>query len=270
MNKIEVDDEVYAKLGEIAVPFKETTPNMVIRRLLKLTEKQTYTSETTSDGEKMLRTANFKATPQPQTTSSRSNIIEQHIDELRAASLKTHPAFLTFLMDKYKNTKGNYKTSNIIEFMEETNLQLPNGSFRNPWMKAPYGGEKNGLISCQRTIEHFKQTRKFGCWGGKDIKENCNSVNECIYHPRNNTKMKNKCDLRNGVIWKRESPTSPFTYGHNYLKVVKTQLLKDYSIPLKPLLDIVFQGSNYNSDLIEQFKKIFHFDTEELNTLFNK
>ena len=270
MNKIEVDDEVYVKLGEIAVPFKETTPNMVIRRLLKLTEKQPYTSEITSDGEKMLRTANFKATPQPQTTSLRSNIIEQHIDELRAASLKTHPAFLTFLMDKYKNTKGNYKTSHIIEFMEETNLQLPNGSFRNPWMKAPYGGEKNGLISCQRTIEHFKQTRKFGCWGGKDIKENCDSVNECIYHPKNKAKMKNKCDLRNGVIWKRETPISLFTYGHNYLKVVKTQLLKDCSIPLKLLLDIVFQGSNYNSDLIEQFKKIFHFNTEELNTLFNK
>ena len=269
MNKIEVDDEVYEKLGEIAVPFKETTPNMVIRRLLKLTEKQSFASELSSN-EKILSTANFKDTPQPPITSLRSNNIKQHIDDLRAASLKTHPAFLTFLMDKYKNTKGNYKTSHVIEFMEETNLKLLNGSFRNPWMRASYGGEKNGLISCQRTIEHFKQTRKFGCWGGKDIKENCDSVNECIYHPKNIAKMKNKCDLRNGVIWKRETPISLFTYGHNYLKVVKTQLLKDCSIPLKPLLDIVFPGSNYNSDLIEQFKKRFHFNTEELNTLFNK
>ena len=270
MNKIEVDDEVYEKLGEIAIPFKETTPNMVIRRLLKLTEKQLLIRELTSEGGKMLRKKKFEPTLQPQVKPLQSNIVEQHIDELRAASLETHPAFLTFLMDKYKNTKGNYKTSNIVEFMEEINLQLPNGSFRNPWMKAPYGGEKNGLISCQRTIEHFKQTRKFGCWGGKDIKENCDSVNECIYHPNNKGEMKNKCDLRNGVIWKRKSPNSPFTYGYNYLKVIKKQLLKGHAIPLKPLLKIVFPGSNYNSDLIEQFKKIFHFNNEELNTLFNK
>jgi len=51
-------------------------------------------------------------------------------------------------MDKYKYTKGNYKTSDIIEFMEEINLKLSNGSFRNPWMKAPYGGQKNG--ACPR------------------------------------------------------------------------------------------------------------------------
>ena len=270
MEKIEVDDEVYEKLGEIAVPFKETTPNMVIRRLLKLTEKQPFTSELNINDEKILRMVNSEAKSQPQTTLSLPNIIEQHINELRASSLKTHPAFLTFLMDKYKNTKGNYKTSQVIEFMEEINLKLTNGLFRNPWMKAPYGGEKNGLISCQRTIEHFKQTRKFGCWGGKDIKENCDSVNECVYHPKNISKVKNKCDLRNGVIWKRESPNLPFTYGYNYLKVIKTQLLKGHSIPLKPLLNIVFPGSIYNSSLIEQFKKVFHFNDEELNTLFNK
>jgi len=38
MNKIEVDNDVYRKLGKIAIPFKETTPNMVIRRLLYLPE----------------------------------------------------------------------------------------------------------------------------------------------------------------------------------------------------------------------------------------
>jgi hypothetical protein len=100
-----------------------------------------------------------------------SSSIENYIEELRTESLETHPAFLTFLMDKCNNTKGNYKTSDIVEFMEKIHLKLPNGTFRNPWMKASYGGQKNGLISCQRTIEHFKQTRKFGCWGGKDIKE---------------------------------------------------------------------------------------------------
>ncbi len=55
MNKIEVDDEVYEKLGEIAIPFKETIPNMVIRRLLKLTEKQLLNRELTSEGGKMLK-----------------------------------------------------------------------------------------------------------------------------------------------------------------------------------------------------------------------
>jgi len=69
---------------------------------------------------------------------------------------------------------------------------------------------------------------------------------------------------------KRKSPNSPFTYGNNYLKVIKTQLLKGHAIPLKPLLNIVFPGSDYNSGLIEQFEKIFHFNTEELKTLFNK
>ncbi len=270
MNKIEIDNEVYEKLSAIAVPFKETTPNLVIRRLLCLKEKEIVTSELNSKGVHVLRKNTINPTTQLQRKPLQSSRVELHIEELRVATLETHPAFLTFLMDKYKNTKGNYKTSDIVEFMEEINLQLPNGSFWNPWMKAPYGGDKNGLISCQRTIEHYKQTRKFGCWGGKDIKNNCDSVYGCKYHPNNKEKMKNKCDLRNGVIWKRESPNSVFTYGGNYLKVIKKQLLKEHSIPLKPLLKIVFLGSNYNSELIEQFKTVFHFNTEELNTLFTK
>jgi hypothetical protein len=219
-------------------------------------------------GANILKTADPESKFISQTILSPTNIIQQRIDELRATSLKTHPAFLTFLMDKYLNTKGNYKTSQIVGFLEEINLKLPNGTFRNPWMKAPYGGEKNGLISCQRTIEHFKQTRKFGCWGDRDSKENCDSVNECIYHPKSKSKVKNKCDLRNGVIWKRKSPNSPFSYGYNYLAVIKTQILKNGFIPLELLLNIVFPENQYNSDLIERFKNAFHFNDEELNTLF--
>jgi len=267
---IEVDTEVYEKLGEIAIPFKETNPNMVIRRLLGLPGNKVLTSKLASGVRQIQTNEKFQTISQPHTENLKLDNDNQYIDELRNVSSETHPAFLTFLMDKYHNTKGNYKTSNIVEFMEEINLRLPNRTFRNPWMKAPYGGEKNGLISCQRTIEHFKQTRKFGCWGGKDVKENCNSANECIYHPENEEKMQNKCDLRNGVIWKRTSPDSPFTYGAYYLEVIKKQLLKGHTIPLKPLLKIVFPEKSYNAKLIERFKAYFHFNEEELNTLFTK
>lgn len=250
MKKIEIDDDVYKKLGEIAKPFEETTPNMVLRRLLNLPKAQTST--------------------EPQFHHSHPSLIENYIEELRIKTLEIHPAFLTFLMDKYNNSKGNYRTSDIIVFMKKVNLELPNGRYRNPWMKAPYGGQKNGLISCQRTIEHYRQTRKFGCWGGRDIKANCQSFHTCDYHPNSKVKMKNKCDLRNGVIWKRESPSSPFSYGHNYLEVIKKELLKKSSIPLKSLLKIVYFGCDYNTRLIERFKNEFHLNNEEFNTLFTE
>ncbi|MEI8173548.1 MAG: hypothetical protein WCH07_08710 [Deltaproteobacteria bacterium] len=266
MVKIEVDDEVFEKLGEIAIPFKETNPNMVIRRLLSMPATNSPIYETNIVTNKIPQKENNNILFKPQLKPSMLN----NIDELRAASLKTHPAFLTFLMDKYLNTKGNYKTSNVVDFMKRANLQLPNGSFRNPWMKASYRGERNGLISCQRTIEHFRQTRKFGCWGGKDVKENCNAINECKYHPENDEKIQNKCDLRNDVIWERTSPNSPFVYGANYLKVIKKQLLKGTTIPLKPLLKMIFPENGYNAELVERFKTNFHFNDEELNALFTK
>lgn len=268
MNEIDVDNEVYRRLGEIALPFKETTPNMVIRRLLELPEVQSPTNVVPVNVCQFKKEKLVSSLPEPQSHSLQSSSIENYIEDLRSKSLETHPAFLTFLMDKYHNTKGNYKTSDIIQFMEKINLKLPNGAIRNPWMKAPYGGQKNGLISCQRTIEHFKQTRKFGCWGGKDIKENCDSFNTCDYHPDNKVEIKNKCDLRNGVIWKRESPDSLFNYGHNYLKVVKKELLKNGAIPLKEFLKIAYIGCAYDTKLIEQFKKEFHLNTDEFKTLF--
>nr|WP_320193282.1 hypothetical protein [uncultured Desulfobacter sp.] len=269
MNKIDIDNDVYRRLGEIAIPFKETTPNMVLRRLLDLPEAKSHTSVFTVGNlqEKQVKFASSSSEPQSQTLQS--SPIENCIEKLRSESSEIHPAFLTFLMDKYNNTKGNYKTSNIIEFMEKINLKLPNGTFRNPWMKSPYGGQKNGLISCQRTIEHFKQTRKFGCWGGKDTKVNCDSLNTCDYHPDNKVAIKNKCDLRNGVIWKRDSPDSIFNYGHNYLKVVKKELLKNCTIPLKSFLKIVYFGRTYDTNLIEQFKKEFHLNNDEFQTFFS-
>lgn len=268
MNKIEIDDDVYRKLGEIAMPFKETTPNMVLRRLLDLPEVQLSTSEIALDNYQCKKENLVSPSSERQSHPSHSSSIENYIEELRMETLEIHPAFLTFLMDKYNNSKGNYKTSDIVEFMGKMNLKLPNGKFRNPWMKAPYGGQKNGLVSCQRTIEHYKQTRKFGCWGGKDIKVNCDAFHTCDYHPNSNVEMKNKCDLRNGVIWKRESPDSLFNYGHNYLKVIKIELLKSCSIPLKPFLKIVYLGCDYDTQLIERFKNEFHLNNDEFNTLF--
>lgn len=265
MVKIDIDHEVLEKLGEIAIPFKETSPNMVIRRLLGMSYDRNFNDNI---HEKKI---NKKYQVISHTSEKNLNIdkINNSIDELRKLSSKTHPAFLTFLMDKHLNSKGNYKTSDIVGFMETVNLKLINSTFRNPWMKAPYGGDKNGLISCQRTIEHFKQTRKFGCWGGKDIKEKCDSTKECVYHPNNPEKMKNKCDLRNGVIWKRSLPGSSFEYGMYYLAVIKKQILNNSTIPLKQLLKIVFPNTNYNENLIEKFKKDFHFNDEELDVLFS-
>lgn len=35
MKNIEVDDELFKKLEKLAIPFKETTPNMVLRRIIE-------------------------------------------------------------------------------------------------------------------------------------------------------------------------------------------------------------------------------------------
>lgn len=270
MITIEVDADVLKKLAEIAVPFKETSPNLVIRRLLGMPLEDTRSSNQTSFQHIEKTTKNSQTQLPIQKGQKDLGENSTRINSLRSVSSDTHPSFLTFLMDKYHNTKGNYKTSDIIKFMENCNLQLSNGSFRNPWMKAPYRGDKNGLDSCQRTIEHFKQPRKFGCWGGKDKKENCDAIYECKYHPGSDTKIKNKCDLRKGVIWKRLSPNSPFTYGKYSIEVVKKQLLNGHAVPLKPLLAVIFPADKYDGDLVEKFKSVFHFDDNELNKLFLK
>ena len=268
MIQIDIDMEVFEKLGEIAIPFVETSPNIVIRRILGLARSSVQSSESTSIENAESGNEKAKTITGPLSENLEIKKINQDIDKLRNLSSETHPAFLTFLMDKFNNTKGNYTTSNILEFMEEINLHLPNGSFFNPWMKAPYGGEKNGIISCQRTIEHFRQTRKFGCWDGRDVKKDCDLVATCKYHPKNEEIIKNKCDLRNGVIWKRSSPDLPYTYGRYYLEIIKEQLLKGHTIPLEPLLKVLYSGISYDPEIIMQFKTDFHFNEEEFSTLF--
>lgn len=302
MIKIDIDEQVFEKLKEISIPFIEITPNLVIRRLLGLSNEglvniispsefyqKTSKSDLASQKDLSLsmndkgfsrdvEISTIKTEPirnkkriiqQPVISSEEYPFVER-IERLRKNSFETHPAFLTFLMDKYFNTEGNYQTKQITDFMDKMNLQSISGILRNPWMKGPYSGDKNGITSCQRTIEHFKQTRKFGCWGGKDIKNNCDASNVCQYHPNNESDIKNKCDLRKGVIWKRRNPDSNFIYGNDYLKIVKNELLKGKTIPLQPLLYVFYPDRHYGEGLVNQFVEDFHFTENEFRALFTK
>lgn len=239
---IEIDNEVYKKLGELSIPFEESTPNMVLRRLLGLPK------------------SSFPEIIPPS--------LEECIEILHNSTLHIHPAFLTFLIDKFYNSNGNFKVSEISVFMEKYHLRFVTGLFRNPWMKSVYKGKENGLASCQRTIEHFRQTRRFGCWNGKSSKVDCDAFDFCIYHPENSDIMKNKCDLRKGVIWKRSSPKSPYSYANNYINVIKTDILKNQKLPLEKLLAVFYYKHSIDVHLIEQFKNEFHLNNEEFNTLF--
>ena len=132
-------------------------------------------------------------------------------------------------------------------------------------MKKPYGGEKNGLISCLRTIEHFRQTRKWGCWNNKNTKDNCDAQDFCIYHPENSDEIGNKCDLRKGIIWKRENPSSPYAYGLHYIEVIRSELLEGNPMPLEPLLSVFYPGEDYDDEQVSRFKEEFHMQEEEMN-----
>lgn len=275
MITIEIDNEVYEKIKEIAIPFVETTPNLVLRRALGLSNEKLVSSGFSREAElnpsidvRKKEPKRHRTTPvvnKPNDLAEVENYsYTEKIERLRLASPDTHSAFLTFLMDKYWNTNGNYTVKQISEFMEKMNLKSYSERLRNPWMKKPYKNE----TSCLRTIEHFRQTRKFGCWNGRNLKTNCDAVNECPYHPDSNTANKNKCDLRNGVIWKRNNPKSPFQYGANYIDVIKNQHLKDKLIPLEPMLAVFYPHEEYTEKLIDKFQSAFHFSDAEMETLF--
>jgi len=264
MKTIEVDEEVYEKIANMAKPFVETSPNMVIRRILGLTPQKVDNS-----GDKNRRVVNKVGRQSSINHISQTGGTMAAIEDLRSKSQFVHPAFLTYLMDKYSNTNGNYKITDIMKFMESFNLRLPSGAYRNPWMKKSYGGEKNGLVSCQRTIEHFRQTRKFGCWNGQDVKHGCDASEFCIDHPENPDKLKNKCDRRKGAIWKRDTPNSQFVYGANYLNVIKDQLLEKRKIPLKLLLAVFYPDNGFGVDVVNKFKSDFHLAIDEFSIFFN-
>jgi hypothetical protein len=253
MKLIEIEDDIYNELGQIASPFIDRTPSMVIRKLLD------HYSETISSREEN----ESMDTPRPVVKSTISQEIPTNIRHLKQVTPFVHPAFLTFLLDKYYNSTGNFRTSEIVSFMESMNLRLPSGLYMNPWMKAPYGGRNNGATSCVNTIEHFRQARKFGCWNGKNTKINCNAKSYCIYHPDNEYEITNKCDLRYGIIWKRNDPNSPFEYGHHYEEVVENELLKNQQIPTEVLLAVIYPREEYRNELVDRFLLDFNIDYEE-------
>ena len=253
MISIEIDEDVYEKLGKLATPFVEKNPNDVLRRLLGLASR-----------------APIPRVPFPDESIDKANRSSPHdrnkflIEQLRLASLHVHPAFLTFLLDKQLNSQGNFKTSDILGFMDMYNLRLGSGLFRNPWMKSIYKGKDGGSISCTRTIEHFKQARRFACWLGRDSKSGCNENRTCGYHPDSSQDIKNKCDLQKGVIWKRFNRGSPFSYGSNYIDVVDTELLNGKGILLRPLLAVFYPQNEFNEDTVRLFKHGFNLRDDEM------
>jgi hypothetical protein len=263
MATIEVDNEVIDKLKEIAIPFVDLTPNHVIRRVLGMKSELAFGTRGSSQEAALSRREIPSTINLSKDCLSRSQI-SMHIEELHRQTINVNSAFLTFLIDKYFKTEGNFKSSNIINFMEKFNLHTDKG-YRNPWMNKPYK-DKN---SCDKTIYHFNQCRKYGCWNNKDSKEDCR-IFSCEYHPRNNSDKINKCDLRKGVIWKKENPQSlSFRYGALYLDVIKNEIMEGEKFPLRLLLSIFYPGDHNDSQLMQKFNKEFNFKDNEMDVLFD-
>jgi hypothetical protein len=200
-------------------------------------------------------------------TTDKIASLDNDLDKLSKATKFVDQGFLTFLIDKHFNTQGNFKTSDILPFFEKFNLITSNQIYliyKNPWMKEPYKGKNNGKDSCIRTVEHFRQCRAFACWNNKDIKIGCKNFN-CEYHPNNNDSDRyNKCDIRKGVIWKKDNPRSIYTYGNNYCKVIKEELLRGRKIPFDLLLNVFYKTDSISIDVINKFKNDFHLTNQEM------
>jgi hypothetical protein len=249
LKTIEIDSEVYQKLKELADPFVEKSPNDVLRRILELPSV-----EAVERGRVMRAIPEADAGP-PVLTA------------LRRSTAYVHPAFLTFLIGKHKSMGGGFSTADIIPFMERFHLVTPAGFYRNPWMEKPYGGEKQGKTSCEGSIEQYRQCRHYGCWGGRDNKADCDTLN-CRYHPRNPNPEacvgRNKCDLRKGVIWKRETPLSPYRFGKDYVEVIQSEFLKGKAVPANLLASALYPGEEENERALNQFFQEFHIDEPEM------
>jgi len=249
LKTIDIDSEVFQKLKELADPFVETSPNDVLRRILGLP-----TVKAVERGGELI--------PAHGTEADGPAVLT----DLRRSTGYVHPAFLTFLIDKHKAIGGGFSTADIIPFMERFHLVAPSGFYRNPWMERPYGGEKRGKTSCEGSIEQYRQCRHYGCWGGRDRKADCDTL-ECRYHPRNpNLEAcvgRNKCDLRKGVIWKRETPLSPYTFGKDYVEVIRSEFLKGQALPVKLLAGAFYPGEEENEKALNQFLREFHIDEPE-------
>ncbi len=248
MKTIDIDPEVYEKLKELADHFVESSPNEVLRRILGLSAP--------GSGVK------GGLTGPPEEAAFR----ETAWAELRRSEARAHPGFLTFLIDKHKAAGGGFSTADIVPFMDRFNLVTPSGFYRNPWMERPYGGRKRGKMSCEGSVEQYRQCRHYGCWGGRDSKEGCDEQG-CRYHPRNpcpeSCVGRNKCDLRKGVIWKRQSPLAPYTFGKDYVEIVRSEFLKGRTLPLGLLARALYPGEEESERALSQFVKEFHIDERE-------
>ncbi len=248
MKTIEIDPEVYEKLKELADPFVEKSPNDVLRRILGFSVPGIGAGE---------------VPPGPPGTEA---FREPAWSDLRQGSGHVHPAFLTFLVDKHKAAGGGFSTADIVPFMDRFKLVTASGFYHNPWMERPYGGRKRGKMSCEGSVEQYRQCRHYGCWGGRDSKAGCDDLG-CRYHPRNpcpeSSVARNKCDLRKGVIWKRQSPLAPYTFGKDYVEVVRSEFLKGQTISLGLLARAFYPGEKENERAISQFGEEFHIDQRE-------
>ncbi len=249
MKTIDIDLEVYRKLKELADPFVETSPNDVLRRILGLPVMRAV-----ERGKELTTVRDAEAGALTDLTN------------LRHSMDYVHPAFLTFLIDKHKAIGGGFSTADIIPFMERFRLVSPSGFYRNPWMEKPYGGEKRGKTSCEGSVEQYRQCRHYGCWGGKDSKADCDTM-DCRYHPRNpnleGSVGRNKCDLRKGVIWKRETPLSPYTFGKDYVAVIQSEFLKGQAMPADLLASAFYPGEEESDRALNHFFQEFHIDEPE-------
>jgi len=140
MKTIEVDNEVYEMIGNISIPFIEITPNMVLRRILGVDTNDK--NENKEKSEEQSQEIKIEQNLKYEKWELKQIYIERKISQLRTESEFVHSAFLTFLIDKYFDTRGNFTVSAIVQFMKFFNLRLPSGVFRNPWMNEPYGGKE--------------------------------------------------------------------------------------------------------------------------------
>ncbi|MBW2618590.1 MAG: hypothetical protein JRC92_06920 [Deltaproteobacteria bacterium] len=267
MVTIEVDVEVMDMLKKLAEPFIETSPNHVLRRILGLGEPQKTTRNLSASKKGGIAMEPILGIPVVGTPT---------LDKLRELTPFIDRAFLTFLLDKYHNSRGNFSTGDILSFMKKFHLVTPAGKYWNPWMEKPYGAksteDKTGKTSCQRTIEHFRQCRRYACWGGRDVKRGCDRTDSCSYHPDNpslGVKKANACKMKLEVIWKRSNPRAPYTYGARYIEIVKEYLLNGETTPLRPLLEVFYQGEVFSAELVNAFRHEFHINEREMSSLFS-
>ncbi len=248
MRTIKIDEQVWEKLQELAVPLVDEA-NDVLRRVLGLDKKEGIAKS---------------RKPQRRLPRESDDSRLKNLDKLRTQTSYVKPAFLTFLVWKYHESlpPGTSFSAATKTFMTKVGLKI-DSKYWNPWMKDAY----KDWSSCQKTIAHFRECRKFGCWNGRNSKANCREYS-CAYHPENPVEMKNKCDLTKGVIWRRQRPDAGYELGVEYMNIIKTELLECKSMPLPLMLSVFYPGQAFNSSLVERFRAQLNLSDAELRYFF--